>query len=105
MAKKKTAKKWTRRSPEERIKDLQEEIERIQARAKAKELKESPGHKLALTAVRGLDKAIEAAKEEKNTALGHALADARGPLAEYLLAQGVDLPKARRPRGRRPKDD
>lgn len=101
MAKKGT--KRRRRSPEEIIKDLQEEIERVKAQAAAKELKESPAHRAALTAVRSIDKAMEAAKEEGETALAHALADGRSPLGEYLESQGVTLPKARRPRGRRPK--
>ncbi|QDU67575.1 hypothetical protein Pla86_26620 [Planctomycetes bacterium Pla86] len=101
MAKKGTRKR--RRSPEEIIKDLQTEIERVKARAAAKELKESAAHRAALSAVRTLDKAMETAKVEGETALAHALADSRAPLAEYLEGQGVALPKSRRPRGRRPK--
>jgi hypothetical protein len=53
--------------------------------------------------VRGVDKALEVAAEEGNNALRHALADARKPLAEFLEGQGLKLPKARVPRGRKPK--
>ena len=102
MAKKKAG-KWTRRTPEQRIKDLQEEIERIQERAKAKELKSSPAHKATLTAVRHLDKAADEARGESNNSLVHALVAAREPLAAYLEKQGVSLPKMRKPRGPRPK--
>lgn len=101
MAKKGTRRK--RRSPEEIIADLQAEIERVKSRAAQKEIKESPAHKAALNAVRGLAKAAEAAKEEGENTLAHALADAREPLAKYFDEQGVALPKTRRPRGRRAK--
>lgn len=100
MAKKGTRRK--RRSPEEIISDLQAEIERVKARAAQKEIKQSAAHKAALACVRSLGKAAEVAREEKATALAHALADAREPLATYFAEQGVDLPKSRRPRGRRP---
>jgi hypothetical protein len=103
MAKKKKTAKWTRRTPEERIKDLQAEIERIQSRAKAKELKTSNAHKLAMTAVRNLDKAATEARAESNNPLVHAILAAREPIAEYLQKQGVELPKPRKPRGPRPK--
>ena len=109
MAKKKQArsaaggKRRQRRSPEQMIADLQKQIEEVKARAVARELKQSAAVKHALAAVRAIDKALEAAAEEDNTPLRHVLADARKPLAEYLTAQGVRLPKARLPRGRRPK--
>lgn len=102
MAKKGT--KRQRRTPEQKIEDLQAEIERIKNRQAARELKQSEGYKLTLTAVRTIDKAIESAKEEGHSALGHVLHDAREPLANHLSDQGVALPQARRPRGRRPKN-
>ena len=101
MAKKGTRRK--RRTPEEIIADLQAEIERVKSRAAQKEIKQSPAHKAALNVVRSLAKASDGAKEEGETALAHALADAREPLAKYFEEQGVELPKTRRPRGRRPK--
>ena len=99
------AKKRRRRSPEEIIDDLQEEIKRLRAKATAKALKESPSIKLTLAAVKNIDKALDAAAEESNTPLRHALADARRSLGEYLEGQGMKLPKARLPKGPRPRKD
>jgi hypothetical protein len=107
MAKKKTGtgKKRIRRSPEQLIADLQAKIKDIENRAAAKEIKRSPSAKAALAAVRHIDKANALAEEEGNTALRRALADGRKPLAAFLEAQGMQLPKARAPRGRRPKSE
>lgn len=113
MAKKKSqrstsgemAKKRRRRSPEEIIDDLQEEIKRLRAKATAKALKESPSIKLTVTAVKNVDKALDAAAEEGNSHLRHALADARRSLGEYLEKQGMKLPKARLPKGPRPRKE
>ena len=105
MAKKKepTRKRRKRRSPDEIIADLQDEIRRVRARQKARELKESPAHKAALAALKAIDKALDAAAEESETALRHALADGRKSLGEYLEKQGVRLPKANLPKGPRPR--
>ena len=105
MAKKKesTRKRRKRRSPDEIIADLQDEIRRVRARQKARELKESPAHKAALAALKAIDKALDAAAEESETALRHALADGRKSLGEYLEQQGVRLPKANLPKGPRPR--
>lgn len=105
MGKKKSSSRRKRRSPEEIIADLQEEIRRVRDRQVARELKKSPSHKLSMAAIRSIDRALESAGQEGNTSLRHALADARKPLAAYLEKQGVRLPRARLPRGRRPKDD
>ena len=112
MAKKKTTrssdgatkKKRHRRSPEEIISDLQEEIKRLRDKAAAKALKESPAIKASLTAIRNIDKGLEEAAKENNGHLRHALADARRSLGGYLEGQGIKLPKARLPKGPRPKD-
>ncbi len=101
MAKKGTRR--TRRSPEEMIADLKKKIQEVEARAAAKELKASGAIKRTLTIVRNIDKAMEEAKDEGQSALRHALAEARGPLKDFLTDQGVKLPKARMPRGRKPK--
>lgn len=85
------------------IADLEAKIREVKNRAQAKELKQSPSVKEAMKVVRGVDKALEVAAEEGNNALRHALADARKPLAEFLEGQGLKLPKARVPRGRKPK--
>lgn len=91
-----------RRSPEEMIADLNKQIEEVKQRAVAKELKQSPAISKSLAALRGLDAALGFAADEKNKLLQHALADARKPLAEFLLEQGVQLPRPRLPRGRKP---
>ncbi|MBL6720938.1 MAG: hypothetical protein ISQ08_05950 [Planctomycetes bacterium] len=85
------------------IADLEAKIREVKNRAQAKELKQSPSVKEAMKVVRGVDKALEVAAEDGNNALRHALADARKPLAEFLEGQGLKLPKARVPRGRKPK--
>lgn len=98
-------KRRTRRTPEERIAELQAKIREVQARAAAKEMKTSAAIKKALTAVRALDKGMELAHEEGNSHLHHALADSRRSLGDFLEKQGLKLPKARMPRGRKPKVD
>lgn len=113
MAKKKTMrtsesaskKKRHRRSPEEIIDDLQAEIKRLREKSAARAISESPAVKLTLTALKNIDKALDAAAKESNSHLRHALADARRNLSSYLEKQGVKLPKARLPKGPRPKAD
>lgn len=113
MAKKKTTrtadgatrKKRHRRSPEEIIEDLQHEIKRLRAKSNARAIKQSPAVKLTLTALKNIDKGLEAAASESNSHLRHALADARRSLSGYLEKQGIKLPKARLPKGPRPKSD
>ena len=110
MAKKRTrkagapAKRRKRRTEEEIIADLQEEIRRVRERQKARELKSSPGHKAALTAVKALDKALEIATKESDSVLRHVLADSRKNLAAYLEKKGVDLPKVALPKGPKPRE-
>ncbi|MEM7311161.1 MAG: hypothetical protein AAF682_31125 [Planctomycetota bacterium] len=109
MAKKKTkkaaaSKRRKRRSPEQIISDLQEEIRRVRDRAKQKELKNSPAMKAASMAVKALDKALDAAAEEGHTTLRHVLAEARKPLGIHLEKQGLRLPKANLPKGRKPRE-
>ena len=95
----------TRRSPEQIISDLQAQIKSVKARAAAKEMKSSPAVKKAISAIRALDKGMELAHEEGNSLLHHALADSRRSLGEFLEKQGLKLPKAKMPRGRKPKVD
>lgn len=97
-------KRRKRRSPDEIIADLHEEIRRVRARQKAKELKQSPAHRAALATLRSMDKALEAAAEHGETGLRHALADGRKALAAYLENLGVRVPKANLPKGPRPKE-
>ena len=97
-------KKRKRRTIEELIADLEAEKTTLLERLKAKELKTSPAHKLALAAVKQIDKSTALAAEEGETELRHVLAEARDKLAPYLEKRGVRLRKARRPRGPRPKE-
>ncbi len=101
-AAKKSGGRRKRRSADEMIADLQAKIQEVQARAAAKELKSSPAIKRTITIVRGINKAMDEAAQEKNGSLRHALADAHRALAGYLESQGVTPPKPRMPRGRRP---
>ena len=96
-------KRRKRRSPEEIINDLQEEIRRVRSRQTQRELQESPAHKAAISAVRSIDKALSAAADEGETALRHALADARKAVGTYLEEKGLRLPKANLPKGPRPR--
>ncbi len=92
-----------RRTPEQIISDLQTQIEDVKARAAAKQMKASPAISKAVAAVRAIDKGMELAKEESNRGLHHALADTRKALGDFLTGEGIKLPKARMPRGRKPK--
>ena len=97
-------KKRKRRTIEELILDLEAEKAALLERLKAKELKTSPAHKLALAAVKQIDKSSSLAAEEGETELRHVLTEARDKLAPYLEKRGVRLRKPRRPRGPRPKE-
>jgi glutamate-1-semialdehyde aminotransferase len=109
MAKKKAKKvatgeaKRKRRTDEELISDLKARIKDLRVRQQARELKQSPAIHSTTSAVKWIDKALDAAAEENNSHLRHALADARKSLEGYLVSEGLKLPKARLPRGRRPK--
>jgi len=96
-------KKRKRRTIEELIVDLESEKTTLLERLKAKELKTSPAHKLALSAVRAIDKSSNLATEEGETELRHVLAEARDRLLPYLEQRGIRLRKTRRPRGPRSK--
>lgn len=103
MAKKKATKKRIRRTHEQIIADLEKKIEEVKVRAQTKALKRSPAVKTALGAVRQIDRALEQAAKEDDSQLRHALADSRAPLKAYFEEKDVQLPKARLPRGRRPR--
>ncbi|MCP5023990.1 MAG: hypothetical protein GY930_19765 [bacterium] len=82
---------------------LQKKIEEVEQRAKAKELKQSGAMKRTMTIMRNIDKAMSEAKEEGNAPVRRALTEARKPIEAYLTKQGVNIPKSRGPRGRKPK--
>ncbi len=97
------ARRRKRRSPEEIIQELQAEIQRVRERAQAKKLVESNAVKAGLSAIRAIDKGMDAAARENNARLRHAFADARRALSGELESLGVELPKASMPKGPRPK--
>lgn len=103
MAKTNETVRRVRRGADELIAELQAKIRLIEARAAAKQAKKSPATNLALVVLRKLDMASVLAEQEADTSLRHVLSDARKPLATYLESQGLQLPKGRTPRGRRPK--
>ncbi len=94
----KTQKK--RRSAEQMIRDHEVEIERIRARAAAKELNANPSVQEALRLARALLKGLAVAKEAKDDALLEALSGAHTAVEGYLEGQGLNAPK-RRARGPR----
>jgi hypothetical protein len=91
-----------RRSIEERVAALQEQISLLKSRAESAKAKSDPHLKKALTILRAVDRALAAANDDGHE-VRHGLAAARKPLGEYLEAQGMRLPKANLPRGRKPK--
>ncbi len=83
-----------RRTPEEMIADLEEEIRRVKARAEAKALKTSPVARAALSAVKALDKGLAESIQEGEEDLRGALQEARRAIAAVLDRRGLKLPKA-----------
>jgi len=96
-------KKRVRRTEADLIEALQAKIQALKQRAAARQVKQSPSLKATRVAISAIDKAAAAAEAQGESALRHALADARQPLVEYLAGEGIDVSPTRRPRGRRPK--
>ena len=104
MAARKAAKKRKkRRTPDEIIADLQQEIRRVRSQQQARERKPSPATKSALAALKAIDKALASAAEHDETDLRHALAEGRRALAAHLVDQGLEVPRVDLPRARRPR--
>lgn len=93
-----------RRTDEELIKDLQERIQEVKARQKARDVQKSPSIKAATSALKAIDRALAVSEEEQDNIIRRVLADARKPVATHLQKIGVGVPKVKLPRGRRPKD-
>jgi hypothetical protein len=91
-----------RRSADQIVADLQAEIDRVKARAAAKQAKATPeGHAL-IVAVRAIDKAGRAATEAGNQEVAAALEAARAALAPAIVGLGLRIPeKAKRGRKRK----
>jgi hypothetical protein len=85
------AKTRTRRTPEQMVADLQAEIERVRARAAAKEAKSNPEGRAFITAAKALDKAMDVCTGDKR----HALESARAILSEQMVSMGIRVAKGR----------
>jgi len=81
-----------RRSPQEIIADLEAQIARIQARAERKKVKKNPTLRHVATALRSIDKALDACEDG---ATSKALDEARATLSAVLSLSGAG-PKATR---------
>jgi hypothetical protein len=90
-----------RRSADQIVADLQAEIDRVKARAAAKQAKATDEGKALLLAVKAVDKAIAVAAEVRNEGLVRALEASRAPLSEQVVAMGIRLPDSKARRGGR----
>jgi hypothetical protein len=99
--------KYTRRSTDQIVQDLEAKIAAVKARAEAKaaaaEVKGSPDGLAFIATVKAADRAIRVAGEARNDAMVRALEAARAPLAEHLVGMGVRLPDRKAKRGRKAK--
>lgn len=87
----KPKRKINRRTPDQIVADLEKEIERVKARAAAKQVKQSDEGKAFLAAVKAVDKAIKVAGDAKDQAMVRALESARAELAKHAVVMGVRL--------------
>jgi len=83
-------KKRARRSPQQMIEDLQQEIERIKTRAAQAKVKKDPALRHISSAVRSIDKALQ---ETKDAPIRKALGEARATLTACLELAGVSPDK------------
>jgi hypothetical protein len=95
-------KKRVRRTPEQIIADLESKIVAVKTRAASKDAKRTESIKCAISSIRTLDKGMDLAKNDGESKLRHAFADARKVIADYLWAKGITPPKKRMPRGPKP---
>jgi phage shock protein A len=89
----------TQRTAEQRIADLEAQIEQVKRRAAAKKVKKDPALRHVSGALRSIDKAL-ASSEDKPTR--EALSEARTSLAAILTLSGAMVPAGRaraKPRG------
>ena len=107
MTPKTETKKYTRRSTDQIVADLEAEIAAVKAKAAAKEVaaevKASPDGVAFLAALKAADRAIRVAGEHENEAMVRVLEAARAPLGEHLVQMGLRLPDRKAGRGRKPK--
>jgi hypothetical protein len=82
----------TVRTPEQRIADLEQQIEQVKRRAAAKKVKKDPALRHINGAIRSIDKALSSS-EDKPTR--EALTEARTALAAILTLSGAMVPAGR----------
>ncbi len=97
-----TKKERNRRTPDEMVADLEQEIARVRARAQAKKAKATPEGQALIVAVRSIEKAGRVANEAGNEDLVKALDAARAALAPAIVSLGIRIPEKAK-RGRRKK--
>jgi len=95
-----STKKRNRRTPEQRIADLQAEIERIKTRAAEQKAKKDPAVRHISGAIRAIDKGAAATKD---SATRGALNEARATLAACLALHGATPVEGRRGRASKPR--
>jgi len=86
MPTKSVKKKRARRTPEQRIADLQAEIERVKQRAAEKKAKKDPTLRHIAGAIRSIDRALDATKDNPTRA---ALTEARATLSACSRLNGA----------------
>jgi hypothetical protein len=91
-----------RRSPEQIIAGLESKIKDVRARAASRAAKKTEPVKLAIIAIRTMDKGMDIAIAEGDSKLRQAFAESRKILADHLTNTGVKAPQKRRPRGPKP---
>jgi len=99
-------KKYTRRTDEDRIAELQAKIEGIKTRGERKQARANPAVRLTVNAVKLLDKALNATED---AVARKTIEEARQELGAYVATQGWQVPTAGAAtqgpvkRGRKPK--
>jgi hypothetical protein len=88
-------KQIVRRSPEQIVADLQAKIASVQARAAAKQVRQSPEGAAFLVAARALTKAQAVASAAKDEPKERALEAALATLSAHAAEVGLRMPRAR----------
>ena len=87
-----TKKERVRRTPEQIVADLEQEIASVKARAAAKYAKATPEGQALILAVRAIERAGRVANEAENGELVKALEAARAALAPAIVGAGYPDP-------------
>ena len=85
----------TRRTPEQIVADLQAKIAAVEARAAAKEARSKPESAAFIAAARTLQKALAAARAEKNAPMEGAVEAALATMSVHAVEAGFRMPQPR----------